>query len=78
MIGFRKEVNYLMENIATQLERVQRRIAEIEEGVSEYGLGTRKVVNHELTILYQREADLKAALADEEGRSVTFAQIGME
>lgn len=67
-----------MESIVIQLERVQRRIAEIEEGAREYGLGNRKVVNHELTVLYQREASLKAALADEEGRSVAFAQMGME
>lgn len=66
-----------MESIAAQLERVQRRIAEIEEGAREYSLGNRKVVNHELLILYKREADLKTALADEENKTVTFAQIGM-
>ena len=76
IIGF-KEVDYLVESIAVQLERVQRRIAQIEEGVKEYSIGNRRLANHELTVLYAREADLKAALAVEENRSVTFAQIGM-
>ena len=70
-------MDYLAESIAAQLERVQRRIAQIEEGVKEYRIGNRRVSNHELTVLYAREAELKALLADEEGRCVTFAQIGM-
>ena len=72
-----REVNYLAESIATQLERVQRRIAQIEEGVKEYGIGNRRVSNHELTVLYAREGELKALLAEEECGCVTFAQIGM-
>lgn len=64
------------ETIQSQLERVQARIAQIESGVKEYGLGNRRVVNHELTVLYSREADLKAALAEENGSAYSFAQIG--
>ncbi len=67
----------MAESIAAQLERVQRRIAQIEEGVKEYGIGNRRVSNHELTVLYTRESELKALLAEEEGRCITFAQIGM-
>lgn len=69
-------MNYL-ESLEEQLERVQRRIAQIEEGAKEYGIGNRKVTNHELTVLYARESDLKSAIAESAGKLVTFAQIGM-
>ncbi len=63
-----------------QLARVQRRIAEIEEGVASYGIGTRNLHNHELTTLYNREKELLAAIdeaeASENGGLHTFAQLG--
>lgn len=66
----------MYETTEQQLERVQKRIAEIEESVKEYSIANRKIVNHELNVLYKREADLKARLQDENGGGFTFAQIG--
>lgn len=65
-----------IETIESQLERVQTRIAQIESGAKEYGIGNRRVVNHELAVLYEREAELKAALAEASGSNYSFAQIG--
>lgn len=66
----------MIENISTQLERVQKAIATIETGAQEYTIGTRKLTKADLATLYNREADLKAALAAEQHGVVTFAQIG--
>lgn len=66
----------MYETTEQQLERVQKRIAEIEDSVKEYAIANRKIVNHELNVLYKREAELKARLQDESGGGFTFAQIG--
>lgn len=66
-----------METLETQLERVQRAIAAIEDGAQEYQIGTRKLTKGDLKTLYDREASLKAAIVEQNGGSITFAQMGM-
>ncbi|WP_215830001.1 hypothetical protein [Pelorhabdus rhamnosifermentans] len=66
-----------MDTLVTQLERVQKAIAAIEEGAQEYQIGTRKLTKGDLATLYGREADLKAAIAAQNGGTITFAQMGM-
>ena len=48
----------MAETLEAQLERVQLRIAAIEDGVSEYQTSNKRLKNHELTTLYAREKDL--------------------
>lgn len=75
MIGF-KGVKDLAETLETQLERVQRAIAAIEEGAQEYRIDNRRLKRADLSTLYTRESDLKAAIAAQNGNDVLFAQIG--
>ena len=66
-----------MQTLEEQLERVQNAIAAIEEGAQEYQIGTQKLTKGDLATLYNREGDLKAAIAAENGGRTTFAQMGM-
>lgn len=67
-----------MESILTQLERVQKAIAVIEEGAQSYKIGNRSLTKADLSLLYAREADLKAACQAEAGTATTFAQTGAQ
>jgi len=63
----------LAETLEVQLERVQTRIAAIENGASEYQVGGRRVKNHELSTLYTREKDLLNRIAIRDNGSVAYA-----
>lgn len=67
-----------MENILAQLERVQKAIAVIEEGAQAYKIGNRSLTKADLSLLYTREADLKAAYQAETGSATTYAQTGAQ
>lgn len=63
----------LIEKVETQLARVQEAIAAIESGAQEYRIGGRSLRRADLTILYQRERDLKQQLAEQQYGSRTYA-----
>ena len=66
-----------METLEMQLERVQEAIAAIEEGAQEYRIGSRRLTKGDLQTLYNREANLKAAIMAQNGSNRTYAQMGM-
>lgn len=66
-----------LDTLEQQLDRVQAAIASIEEGAQEFTIGSKKMTKANLPVLYQREADLKAAIADRDGNNVSYAQMGM-
>ncbi len=67
-----------LESLELQLGRVQKAIAAIEEGAQEYSIDNRRLTKADLRVLYQREADLKAAILDRDCGSRTYAQMGMQ
>ena len=68
------------ETLQEQLLRVQRAIAKIEGGAQSYQIGNRNITRADLKALYDRENQLKAAIAAEEngGMLLTFAQMGTD
>ncbi|CVK18471.1 hypothetical protein [Sporomusa sphaeroides] len=54
-----------METLQEQLARVQAKIAAIETGAQEYGIGSKNVVHANLKTLYEREAALKQQISYE-------------
>lgn len=68
------------ETLQEQLLRVQRAIAKIEGGAQSYQIGNRNITRADLKALYDRENQLKAAIAAEENGGLlrTFAQMGTD
>ena len=54
----------MIETYQTQLERVQKAIAAIEEGAQEYRVGGRFVKKGDLATLYEREKYLRGMIGD--------------
>lgn len=70
-----------METLEIQLDRVQKAIAIIESGAQSYTIGNRSLTKADLKTLYDREAQLKNAIAGDSslatGGTITyFAETG--
>lgn len=62
-----------MDTLEIQLERVQTAIAAIEEGAQKYEINNRSITKADLATLYNREKQLKAAIAAQNGDNILYA-----
>lgn len=62
-----------MDTLEIQLERVQTAIAAIETGAQKYEINNRSITKADLTTLYSREKQLKAAIAARDGDNILYA-----
>lgn len=57
-----------------QLDQVQAAITAIETGAQEYWLRERRIRKADLPVLYAREADLMARIAEANGETMKYVQ----
>ncbi|MDF2631425.1 MAG: hypothetical protein K0Q85_21 [Caproiciproducens sp.] len=62
----------MAEALEAQLDRIQTRIAQIENGASEFQTATRRLKNHELNVLYDREKDLIKRIAMQKNGNTAY------